>query len=240
MKPMLRNVLAGVVVVAVGAVAGPWIYINLVKQDAPEALTLEPVVTTTVGEAVVETVVETVVEPVAEVSAVDGQWVVAADSVVGYRAKEVIVAQKTEGVGRTSAVTGVLTIADEQVTSAEFTVDMTTLKSDSSRRDRQVNTRILDTATYPTATFVMKEPIVLTAEALAGSDLTATVTGTLTLRGVTKDIDVTLIARLIEDVIEVNGSIELVFAEWSIPDPSLPGITVEDRGQLEFLLRFTR
>jgi polyisoprenoid-binding protein YceI len=166
--------------------------------------------------------------------------VVAADSVVGYRAKEVIVAQKTEGVGRTSAVTGVLTIADEQVTGAEFTVDMTTLKSDSSRRDRQVNTRILDTATYPTATFVMNEPIELTAEALAGSDFTATVTGTLTLRGVTKDIEVTLIARLIGEVIEVNGSIELVFAEWSIPDPSLPGIVVEDRGQLEFLLRFTR
>jgi polyisoprenoid-binding protein YceI len=232
MKPVIRNVLAGVVVVAVGAVAGPWIYINLVKQDAPEVLTLEPAVTTTIEEAAVEAVTD--------VSAADGQWVVAADSVVGYRAKEVIVAQKTEGVGRTSEVTGVLTIAGEQVTGAEFTVDMTTLKSDSDRRDRQVNTRILDTATYPTATFVMNEPIDLTAEALSGSDFTATVTGTLTLRGVTKDIDVTLIARLIEDVIEVNGSIELVFAEWSIPDPSLPGITVEERGQLEFLLRFTR
>jgi len=232
MKPVIRNVLAGGVVVAVGAVAGPWSYINLVKQDAPEVLTLEPAVTTTIEEAAVEAVTD--------VSAADGQWVVAADSVVGYRAKEVIVAQKTEGVGRTSEVTGALTIAGEQVTGAEFTVDMTTLKSDSDRRDRQVNTRILDTATYPTATFVMNEPIDLTAEALSGSDFTATVTGTLTLRGVTKDIDVTLIARLIGDVIEVNGSIELVFAEWSIPDPSLPGITVEDRGQLEFLLRFTR
>ena len=107
MKPIFRNLLAGAVVVAVGAVAGPWIYINLVKQDAPEALTLEPAVTTTVEEVAAETVVE----PVTEVSAVNGQWVVAADSVVGYRAKEVIVAQKTEGVGRTSAVTGVLSFS---------------------------------------------------------------------------------------------------------------------------------
>ena len=53
MKPVIRNVLAGAIVVAVGAVAGPWIYINLVKQDAPEALTLEPAVITTVAEAVV-------------------------------------------------------------------------------------------------------------------------------------------------------------------------------------------
>jgi hypothetical protein len=60
------------------------------------------------------------------------------------------------------------------------------------------------------------------------------------LRGVTKDIPVTLVARLVDNVIEVNGTIEIVFAEWQIPDPSISAIVVEDRGQLEFLLRFTR
>ena len=159
---------------------------------------------------------------------------------MGYCVKEVIVAQSTEGVGRTSAVQGTLNIAGEQVTEAQFSVDMTTLKSDSSRRDGQVNDRILDTATYPTATFTLKQPITLTPEALAGSDLTTQATGTLTLRGVTKDIELTLIARLANDVIEVNGSIEIIFADWSIPDPSISAIVVEDRGQLEFLLRFTR
>ena len=56
MKNVKRKVLglvAVVVVVAVGAVAVPWIYINLVKQDAPEALTLDsavaPEVPTTVA-----------------------------------------------------------------------------------------------------------------------------------------------------------------------------------------------
>ena len=37
-------IVAVVIVVAVGAVAVPWIYINLVKQDAPEALTLDSAV----------------------------------------------------------------------------------------------------------------------------------------------------------------------------------------------------
>ncbi|NBY62195.1 MAG: hypothetical protein EBQ54_07875 [Actinobacteria bacterium] len=32
---------------AVGAVTGPWVYINLIKDQAPEALTLEPTTTTT-------------------------------------------------------------------------------------------------------------------------------------------------------------------------------------------------
>ena len=241
MKPIVRKILAGVVVLAIGAVAGPWIYINLIKQDAPDVLTLEPSVTTTTAAEPAETTttVATTVTTVAT-SATDGEWAVVAESIVGYRVKEVIVGQKTEGVGRTSAVTGSLKIADQKVLNAEFTVDMTTLKSDSTRRDRQVNTRILDTATYPTATFVLKEPITLTPEVLAGSELTVNTTGTLTLRGVTKDIAVTLIARLVDDVIEVNGSIELVFADWSIPDPSISAIVVEDRGQLEFLIRFAR
>jgi len=237
----VRKILAGVVVLAIGAVAGPWIYINLIKQDAPDVLTLEPSVTTTTAAEPAETstTVATTVTTV-DISATDGEWAVVAESIVGYRVKEIIVGQKTEGVGRTSAVTGSLKIADQKVLNAEFTVDMTTLKSDSTRRDRQVNTRILDTATYPTATFVLKEPITLTPEVLAGSELTVNTTGTLTLRGVTKDIAVTLIARLVDDVIEVNGSIELVFADWSIPDPSISAIVVEDRGQLEFLIRFAR
>jgi len=240
-KPIVRKILAGVVVLAIGAVAGPWIYINLIKQDAPDVLTLEPSVTTTTAAEPTETTttVATTVTTV-DTSATDGEWAVVAESIVGYRVKEVVIGQKTEGVGRTSAVTGSLKIADQKVLNAEFTVDMTTLKSDSSRRDRQVNTRILDTATYPTATFVLKEPITLTPEVLAGSELTVNTTGTLTLRGVTKDIAVTLIARLVDDVIEVNGSIELVFADWSIPDPSISAIVVEDRGQLEFLIRFAR
>jgi polyisoprenoid-binding protein YceI len=229
MKPLARKLIIGVAVLAIGAVAGPWVYINLIKEDAPDQLRLEPAP---------QTVVETTIADTT--STIDGTWAIATDSIVGYRVKEVIVAQSTEGVGRTSAVMGTLKIAGEQVTEAEFSVDMTTLKSDSSRRDKQVNTRILDTATYPTATFTLKQPITLTPEALAGSDLTTQATGTLTLRGVTKDIELTLIARLANDVIEVNGSIEIIFADWSIPDPSISAIVVEDRGQLEFLLRFTR
>ncbi|MFM7773087.1 MAG: YceI family protein, partial [Acidimicrobiaceae bacterium] len=227
-----------VVVVAIGAVAGPWVYINLIKDEAPEALTLEPSTTTIAPESTTTIAVESTTT--APASNIDGEWKVVAESIVGYRVKETIVGQKTEGVGRTSEITGSLTIADEQVTAAEFTVDMTTLVSDSTRRDRQVNTRILDTKTFPTSTFVLKKPIALTPEALAGSDFTVETTGTLTLRGVSKDIDLTLVARLVDDVIEVNGSIEIVFTDWSIPDPSISGIIVVDRGLLEFLVRFAR
>ena len=239
MKSLSRKIVAAIAVLAIGAVAGPWVYINLIKEDAPEALTLEPSTTTIAPESSTTIAIESTTT-IAPASTIDGEWKVVAESIVGYRVKETIVGQKTEGVGRTSKITGSLTIVDEQVTAAEFTVDMTTLVSDSTRRDRQVNTRILDTANFPTATFTLKEPITLTPEALAGSDFSVDTTGTLTLRGVTKDIDLTLIARLVDDVIEVNGSIQIVFTDWSIPDPSISSIIVVDRGLLEFLVRFKR
>ena len=231
MKSLSRKIIAAVAVLSIGAVAGPWVYINLIKDDAPEALTLEPSTTTIAVESTTTIAPENII---------DGEWKVVAESIVGYRVKETIVGQKTEGVGRTSEIVGSLTIVDEQVTAAEFTVDMTTLVSDSTRRDRQVNTRILDTVNFPTATFTLKEPITLTPEALAGSDFSVDTTGTLTLRGVTKEIALTLIARLVDDVIEVNGSIQIVFTDWSIPDPSISSIIVVDRGLLEFLVRFKR
>ena len=239
MKSLSRKIIAAIAVLAIGAVAGPWVYINLIKDDAPEALTLEPSTTTIAPESSTTIAVESTTT-IAPASTIDGEWKVVAESIVGYRVKETIVGQKTEGVGRTSEIIGSLTIVDKQVTAAEFAVDMTTLVSDSTRRDRQVNTRILDTVNFPTATFTLKEPITLTPEALAGSDFSVDTTGTLTLRGVTKDIDLTLIARLVDDVIEVNGSIQIVFTDWSIPDPSISSIIVVDRGLLEFLVRFKR
>jgi polyisoprenoid-binding protein YceI len=206
------------------------VYINVIKDDAPEVLTLNTVDTSQpmMADAMTDTG-----------DSVAGEWAIAEDSVVGYRVKEILFGQSTEGVGRTNSVSGSLTIDDDVVMSATFEVAMATLKSDSDRRDRQVNNRILDTSTYPTAMFRLTSPISLTPEALAGAEFSVTADGELTLRGVTKAVSVDLVARLVDGLIEVNGQIEIVFSDWQIPDPSVSGISVEPSGLLEFLLRFT-
>lgn len=232
MSSLVRKIVAGVVVVALGVVGGPWVYINLIKDDAPDALTLEASSTTVA--------VATDITEAPSTRDVEGEWVATSESVVGYRVKEILFGQSTEGVGRTNAVTGSLVIADSTVTSATFSVDMGTLTSDSDRRDRQVSGRILDVASFPTATFELTEPIVLTPAALDGAELSVTAAGTLTLRGVTKQVSIPLVAKLVDGKVSVNGSLEIVFAEWSIPDPSISAIVVEDRGLLEFLIVFGR
>lgn len=232
MSSLVRKIVAGVIVIALGVVGGPWVYINLIKDDAPDALTLEASSTTVA--------VATDITEAPSTSDVEGEWVATSESVVGYRVKEILFGQSTEGVGRTNAVTGSLVIADSTVTSANFSVDMGTLTSDSDRRDRQVSGRILDVASFPTATFELTEPIVLTPAALDGAEQSVTAAGTLTLRGVTKQVSIPLVAKLVDGKVSVNGSLEIVFAEWSIPDPSISAIVVEDRGLLEFLIVFSR
>ena len=222
--------LVALVLALVAVVGGPWVYINVIKEDAPDALTLEPAELSVASETSV----------VAGESGLEGDWLLGSDSVVGYRVKEILFGQSTEGVGRTSEITGSLTIEDDAVVGAEFEVAMATLVSDSDRRDRQVNNRILETSTYPTAMFRLTSPISLTPEALAGADFSVTADGELTLRGVTKAVSVDLVARLVDGLIEVNGQIEIVFTDWQIPDPSVSGISVESSGLLEFLLRFSR
>ena len=61
--------------------------------------------------------------------------------------------------GETDAVTGDMTISGTTVESATFTADLTKVTSDQSNRDRQFQGRIMDTATFPDATFKLTSPI---------------------------------------------------------------------------------
>ncbi len=183
--------------VLVGLVGVPWVYINVIKEDAPDALSLEPTDTSLITSTSVA----------GSENDLSGEWLLATDSIVGYRVKEILFGQSTEGVGRTSDVKGSLTVEGDSVVSAEFEVAMASLVSDSDRRDRQVKGRILDTATFPTAKFTLTSPIVLTPEAIAGSEFSVAANGELALRGVTKSVNVELLARLIDGIIEVLSRI---------------------------------
>ncbi|HYN17042.1 MAG TPA: YceI family protein, partial [Actinomycetes bacterium] len=170
----------------------------------------------------------------------DGSWTVGSGSEAGYRVKEVLLGQSTEAVGRTSAVTGELTVSGTEVSSGSFTVDLTQVTSDEARRDSQFQGRIMDTATYPTATFELAEPISLDSLPGDGETVTATASGQLTLHGTTKRVTVELTVVGDGDSFKVSGSIPVAFADYGIANPSFGAVTTEDNGEIEFLLVFTR
>jgi hypothetical protein len=67
-------------------------------------------------------------------------------------------------------ITGSITIAGSTVSAARFSVDLTTVKSDQSERDGQFQGRIMNTAMFPTAAFVLSRPIQLGSVPALGSD----------------------------------------------------------------------
>ena len=220
--------LAVPIVVFLVAVVAPYVYIHFIKADPEPPLVLSDVTTTAPADG------GTATTRVA--GAIDGTWVVNPDSVAGYRVDEVLFGQDTEATGRTSEIEGELQIAGLTIDSASFTVDMSTIQSDEARRDNQFRNRIMDTSTFPTATFELTEPIALDALPGDGEPVTASATGELTLRGVTNSVTFDLNAQRNGAVIELNGTIAIEFADYEIPDASGGPATVVDHGSIEFLL----
>jgi polyisoprenoid-binding protein YceI len=253
MKTWMKWAIAALVVAVLALLVGPFVYINFIKDDPPDRFSLDdspPTLdssatsalpsTTSVGDAAPDPEQEPTEATAAATTDADGRWIIGAGSAVGYRVVEVLFGQDTEGVGRTDQITGAVTIAGTQVTDAAFEVDMTTVVSDEQRRDRQFNGRLLDTATFPTSTFVLSAPIELGAVPPDGAPITATATGDLTLRGVTKPVTFDVQAQKSGAAVQIVGSTDIVFADYGIPNPSAPGITTQDHGLLEFDLQLGR
>jgi len=225
----LRWILVVVAGVVVLAVVGPWVYINFIEGDPPERLSLDDATTTTVAGGSSSTTA-------GAREGIDGAWTVADGSQAGYRVKEVLFGQDAEAVGRTSDVTGKITIDGTTVTDGSFTVDLTSVSSDQSRRDNQFHGRIMETSKFPNATFTLTEPIDLGTVPADGTEVKASATGELTVHGVTKPVTFDLVAKHEGGTIAVNGAIPVVFGDYSIPEPSFGPATVQDHGEIEFLL----
>jgi polyisoprenoid-binding protein YceI len=213
----LKLLVGAVVALAVLVSAGTYVYIHYIDGDPPARLTLSPQSQGTNGE-------------------VTGTWRPTAASQVGYRVKEVLFGQHQEAVGRTNKVSGTMTIDGTTVTAVDLTVDLASVTSGESRRDNQFRGRIMDTSSFPTATFKLTVPLTLPATDQVSVDAT----GDLTIRGRTRAVTIPLKARRTGATVEVQGSLPITFADWGIPNPSFGPASTEDHGELELLVVFER
>ena len=169
-----------------------------------------------------------------------GTWTIA-EGEAGYRVRETFLQQQadTDAVGRTSGVTGTFAIEGTPgalaLAAGSIDVDMTTLQSDESRRDNQLRGRGIETDTFPTSTFKLAGPVALPAD-FGSADVAITLPGTLTLHGVTKDVEMEAQARLQDDgTVVVAGSLPILFSDYDIEAPNIAGlIAVQDNGTMEF------
>jgi polyisoprenoid-binding protein YceI len=176
-----------------------------------------------------------------------GTWTIDSGSQAGYRVREKLASfsAPSDAVGRTTAVTGTLTLSQAtngfSVTAASFTVDVSKLTSDQSRRDQRIHSQGLESDRFPTATFKLTSPIALTADAGSGQTVRISATGDLTMHGVTKSVTIPIDARLTGSKIELVGSITFPFSQFGMTPPSIGGfVSVENNATMEFQLLLTR
>ena len=125
------------------------------------------------------------------------------------------------------------------VTAATFEIDLTSITTDNSMRDDNVQDA-LETSSFPTAQFVLTEPVDV-APAADGTAITIEAVGDLTVHGVTRTTTFELDAQLVDDTVVVAESTPVVFSDFGVAVPSSPMVlSVDDEGLLELQLLFTR
>lgn len=220
--------LAAVVVVALlGFFVAPWVYGNFIAEDdAPAAA-----VSTSGAQAAT--------------GALAGTWTVVPGTepnrtAAGYTVHEILRGADVTVVGSTDQVSGSATVEDETLTAAEIVVQVDGITTDISQRDGQFRTRVMDTATHPTATFTLGEPVDLSSLPTDGTTATVQATGTLTLRGAERPVTVDVVALRSGENIVASGSIPSTWADYGIEPPSLGFVTVDDAGSVDFLITLER
>jgi len=178
---------------------------------------------------------------------VEGTWKVSSGSQAGYRAREKFINQPepTEAVARTSHVTGGLVIARAgsslRITGIQFIVDLSTLQSQDKyamyqayQRDFFVKTIYLNSDTIPNADF-KGDPVTVPTNIGAGP-VTLSVTGKLTLHGLTKQVTSPVQVQMNGSQIEAVGSTSVDMRDFGIKVPVIGFTTAEPIVTIEYHL----
>lgn len=241
----------GVAVAALLVIGGAVFW--FLRDDAPEDVDLDTAVkSVTTTTAKNGDTSSTAAAGSAATDGIDGTWKIdtttgefdfesATGTFAGFRIKEELAnIGSTTAVGRTNAVTGSMTIADNSVTAADFTVDLTTITTNNSMRNRRVQDA-LETGSHPDATFTLTSPIVLPADAAVGGEINTTAKGDLAIHGVTKSVEFPLQAKLVNGTVVAVGSIDVTFSDFGVEVPSSQMVlSVEDHGTLELQFLLTK
>ena len=165
---------------------------------------------------------------------VDEEFLVDALSKLGINAGQVVV------VGTTPGVSGEIKLDFEQadwVQAAQFTVDMTGLRTDQDRRDNWLRDNAIQTDRFPQATFVKTAVSGLPASYSEGEEVTFEMTGDLTVRDVTRPVTFVVTAVLTGDTLQGTATTRLNLSDLGITPPNFANtLTVADPFAIEVSL----
>lgn len=211
----LRWIVAGLVTIVVLAFAGTYAFIHIQAGPVPAPLALPKLNAAAAGTGN---------------APADGTWTAGTGSRAGYSVREEFLGAGNTIAGRTSAVTGKVVLARNAVSSASFRVSLTTVTANGKTQPQLA--KILDTTSFPDATVTLTKPIATGSGLVTNKTLTFTVTGLLTMHGITRPATFDVSARYTGSLLEAAGTIPVVFSSWDIHAP----LFLQNHGSLGFLL----
>ncbi len=164
----------------------------------------------------------------------------ASGSLARYRVRERLLGREldNDAVGETTAITGsiALTSAGAVVPSASsFLVNMTGLASDESRRDRYVQSRILDTDAFPTTRLAVSGVRGLPTPVPTSGRVQFQLLGDLTLKGVTRPTIWNVTANVNGNQLTGTASTAFTFTDFKLTQPKVRIVlSVADTIRLEY------
>lgn len=146
----------------------------------------------------------------------------AGESEVSAAVKEPMGAIRRNAVGTFRITSGEVVVDSanpSRSTEVRLVIDAASYSSGSAMRDRSVTGSILEASAYPTIEFkgADVDNIVRTGE----SSGTATINGSLTLHGVTRQIFAPVSVQLADDRLLTEGEVTIDYPKWGIAVPTL-------------------
>lgn len=157
-----------------------------------------------------------------------------------YRVRERLLGREldNDAVGETTAITGTiaLTSAGAIVPGASsFLVNMTGLKSDESRRDRYVQSRILETDSFPTTRLAVTGVRGLPSPVPTSGRVQFQLVGDLTLKGVTRPTTWNVTANVNGNQLTGTAATAFTFTDFNLKQPKVRVVlSVADTIRLEY------
>ncbi len=167
---------------------------------------------------------------------ISGTWVIGEGSSAGYRVDELLNGEPVTVVGTSDDVRGSLVIEGFTLKSAELEIDVATIVTDNAQRDRFFQQQAVQVTEHPKATFVLTEPVTQPVAPETGQVVEQTLTGELTIAGVTQQVTFVAQVRSDGETTEIAGQIPITFADFGVTAPSLGFVVVEPTGFVEFSL----
>lgn len=181
--------------------------------------------------------------PRAEAAGLERFVIAPESSTVTYRVPETFfdTNQLTVAVGTTNAVRGEILVdraAPRNSRIGTITVDISTFKSDHSRRDQMIRKNWLESEKFPTAEFTPTEITGLPQTVVNGREIPLVIKGNLKIRDAVRPVTFAASIALVQDTLRGTARTTIRMTDFGFDPPSLIGILkAENKADLE--LTFT-